>query len=403
MKAAQWRCFVITALLIKLFVKDSKNAGSPANLRTRYGLLSGVVGIVVNVSLCGIKFVIGSITGSIAISVDAVNNLADAGSSVISLVGFRFARKPADEEHPFGHGRVEYISALIVSFIILMMGVEAAKTSIQKIINPESIRFSLLPVAVLAITMLVKLWLAFFYRKVDKKIDSPAIRALVTDSLSDIVATGATLFVLVFSLFSTVQIDGYIGLLVAVFIFLAGIGIIKDTIGPLLGEPPEEAFVKRIEKKILSYEGVIGIHDLLLHNYGPGRIFGSVHAEVPAGTDIMKSHDIIDNIEREVKQEFGIALVIHMDPLVVDDVHIELLHALVLDLILDIDERLSMHDFRVVEGLTHTNLIFDLVTPHKYPMKSSVLVSEIRKRLSKLNSNYYAVVTVEQSYTGKPR
>lgn len=372
-------------------------------MRTRYGLMSGVVGIVVNVLLCGAKFIIGSITNSIAITIDAVNNLSDAGSSIVSLLGFKFAGKPADEEHPFGHGRIEYISALIVSFIILLMGVESARTAIHKIINPENIQFSILPASLLALTMLIKLWLAFFYRKVDKKIDSPAVKALVADSLSDIAATGATLCVLIFSLFSSMHIDGYIGLVVAIFIFSSGISIIKNTIGPLLGEPPEEAFVKKIEKKILSYEGVIGIHDLLLHNYGPGRIFGSVHAEVPAGIDIMKSHDTIDRIERDIKHDFGIDVVIHMDPLVVDDARIDLMHNLVLDLLLDIDEQLSMHDFRVVEGLTHTNLIFDLVTPHKYPVKSSVLVSNIRKRLSELNSSYHAVVTVEQRYTKKPK
>lgn len=390
----------ITALLIKLFVKNSKNSNLPV-VRTRYGLLSGVVGIVVNILLCGVKFVVGSVTNSIAISVDAVNNLSDAGSSIVSLLGFKFAGKPADEEHPFGHGRIEYLSALIVSFIILLMGFEAAKTSIVKILNPEDVRFSVLSASVLAVTMAVKLWLAFFYKNIDKRIDSPAVKALVVDSLSDIAATGATLTVLIVSLFSTVHIDGYIGLIVAVFIFSSGIGIIKSTIGPLLGEPPEEAFVKKIEKKILSYEGVIGIHDLLLHNYGPGRTFGSVHVEVPANVDVMKSHDTVDKIEHDIKDEFGIDVVIHMDPLVVDDVHIDLLHALVLDLVLGIDEQLSIHDFRLVEGLTHTNLIFDVVAPYKYPVKNSVLAREIRTRLSKLNSSYYAVVTVEQSFTKK--
>jgi cation diffusion facilitator family transporter len=348
--------------------------------------------------LCSVKFFIGSITNSIAITVDAANNLADAGSSIINLLGFKFAGKPADDEHPFGHGRIEYVSALIVAFIILMMGVELAKSSIGKIITPEDIHFSFLSAGVLAIAMFAKLWLAFFYRNIGKKIDSPTMKAMFTDSLSDIVATGATLLVLVFSLFSTVNIDGYIGLIVAALILLAGIGIIKSTIGPLLGEPPEETYVKKIEERVLSYDGIIGIHDLILHNYGPGRVFGSVHAEIPANNDIMKSHDTIDTIERDIKLEFGMNMVIHMDPLVVDDDHIDLLHALVLDLVLDIDEQLSMHDFRVVEGPTHTNLIFDLVTPHNFHIKSSVLIDEICTRLSKLNSNYYAVITVEQSF-----
>ncbi len=370
-------------------------------VRTRYGILSGFVGICLNLALCAAKFITGTMTNSIAITVDAANNLSDAGSSVINLMGFKFADKPADEEHPFGHGRLEYIAALVVSLVILLMGIELAKNSIAKIISPEPVIFKWISVLILVFTMFAKLWLAFFYRNVGKRINSPAMSAVVADSLSDIAATGSTLFALFVSKFTSIPIDGYIGLIVSVFVFSAGIGIIKNTIGPLLGEPPEEEFVKAIEKKILSYDGVVGMHDLLLHNYGPGRIFGSVHAEVPSSTNIMQSHDTIDLIEREIKQEFGIELVIHMDPIVVDDEHIDLLHALVLDMVLEIDDSLSIHDFRVVDGPTHTNLVFDLVTPHNYPIKSINLINDVSKRLSKLNDKYYAVINVEQSFTKK--
>lgn len=370
-------------------------------MRTHYGLLSGGVGIVLNLVLFIAKIITGSVTGSISITTDAVNNLSDAGSSIVNLLGFKLSDKPADEEHPFGHGRIEYVSALIVSFIILIVGVELAHESIDKIISPKQVVFIPLAAAVLVATMLAKLWLAFFYRKIGKRISSPAMKAVVADSFSDIGATGSTLFVLVFSRFSTIPIDGYVGLAVSVFVFLAGIGILKDTIGPLLGEPPDEEFVKSIEEKILSFDGIAGIHDLMLHNYGPGRVFGSVHAEVPADNTIMKSHDTIDLIERSIKKEFGIDIVIHMDPIVVDDEHIDRIHALVLDMVLDIDDQLAIHDFRVVDGLTHTNLVFDLVTPHNYQIKSSKLIQEINQKLNNLNDKYFAVITVEQGYTKK--
>lgn len=365
--------------------------------------MSGCVGIAVNFLLFAAKFTIGTITNSIAIAADATNNLSDAASSVITLLGFKLAGKPADKEHPFGHGRLEYLAAMVVSIIILVIGVELAKTSINKIINPEPVIFSYWAAATLVMSMLTKLWLALFYRNIGRRINSPAMRAVVGDSLSDIAATGSTLIVLVVSNFSKISIDGYIGLAVSVFVFVAGIGIIKGTIGPLLGEPPDEKFVNDIEDKILSYDGVVGAHDLMVHNYGPGSIFGSVHAEVPANNNIMKSHDTIDLIEREIKQEYGIDMVIHMDPIVVDDQHVDRLHALILDMILDIDDRFAIHDFRVVDGPTHTNLIFDLVIPHKYPVPSGRLQEIVNERLNKLNIKYFAVINVEQGYTKKSK
>lgn len=388
----------MTALLIRLSQRNCKSA-LQTEVRIRLGLLSGFTGIAVNLLLCFAKFITGYFTNSIAISVDAANNLADAGSSVINLLGFKFAGKPADEEHPFGHGRVEYVAALAVSFIILIMGIELAKSSVAKIFSPEDVVFSYFSAAVLIMTMLVKLWLAFFYRTIGRKIQSPQMIAVVTDSFSDIAATGAALLVLIFSKFSQVHIDGFIGLIVSVFVFSAGIRIVKDTIGPLLGEPPDEDFVKQVEERILSYDGVSGIHDLILHNYGPGRLLGSVHAEVPSDSNMMKSHDTIDLIEREIRQNFGIELVIHMDPIVVNDEHIDLLHAMVLDIVLEIDESLAIHDFRVVDGPTHTNLIFDLVVPYHYEITGNKLTEMIAKKLAGVNSRMFAVITVEQSYT----
>lgn len=388
----------MTALLIRLSQRNCKSA-LQTEVRIRLGLLSGFTGIAVNLLLCFAKFITGYFTNSIAISVDAANNLADAGSSVINLLGFKFAGKPADEEHPFGHGRVEYVAALAVSFIILIMGIELAKSSVAKIFSPEDVVFSYFSAAVLIMTMLVKLWLAFFYRTIGRRIQSPQMIAVVTDSFSDIAATGAALLVLIFSKFSQVHIDGFIGLIVSVFVFSAGIRIVKNTIGPLLGEPPDEDFVKKVEERILSYDGVSGIHDLILHNYGPGRLLGSVHAEVPSDSNMMKSHDTIDLIEREIRQDFGIELVIHMDPIVVNDEHIDLLHAMVLDIVLEIDESLAIHDFRVVDGPTHTNLIFDLVVPYHYEITGNKLTEMIAKKLAGVNSRMFAVITVEQSYT----
>lgn len=388
----------MTALLIRLSQRNCKSA-LRTEARIRLGLLSGFTGIAVNLLLCFAKFITGYFTNSIAISVDAANNLADAGSSVINLLGFKFAGKPADEEHPFGHGRVEYVAALAVSFIILIMGIELAKSSVAKIFSPEDVVFSYFSAAVLIMTMLVKLWLAFFYRTIGRRIQSPQMIAVVTDSFSDIAATGAALLVLIFSKFSQVHIDGFVGLIVSVFVFSAGIKIVKYTIGPLLGEPPDEDFVKQVEERILSYDGVSGIHDLILHNYGPGRLLGSVHAEVPSDSNMMKSHDTIDLIEREIRQNFGIELVIHMDPIVVNDEHIDLLHAMVLDIVLEIDESLAIHDFRVVDGPTHTNLIFDLVVPYHYEITGNKLTEMIAKKLAGVNSRMFAVITVEQSYT----
>lgn len=389
----------VTNLLVKLFVKDAHDFDSPL-VRTRYGVMSGSVGIVLNILLFAAKLLTGALTNSISITIDAFNNLSDAGSSGVTLVGFRLAGKPADKEHPFGHGRLEYVAALVVSFAILMMGVELIKASFDKILHPQPLVFRTAAVAILAASMAAKLWLAYFNRQIGRRIHSPAMSAVVADSLSDTAATGVTLIALIVSRYTDLPLDGYIGLLVAAFVFAAGIGILKETVGPLLGEPPAKELVQEIQQTILAYEGVVGIHDLILHNYGPGRLFGSVHAEVCAEEDIMKSHDTIDLIERDIKGRFGVDMVIHMDPLVTDDARVNALCEMTEKIVRGIDETLSIHDFRVVDGPTHTNLIFDLVTPYGYKAKSAALITTVCDKISESDSRCFAVITVEQSFLG---
>ncbi|HRT82965.1 MAG TPA: cation diffusion facilitator family transporter, partial [Oscillospiraceae bacterium] len=303
----------MTCILIKLFVKDYNNLSSP-KVRTDYGILSGTVGLIINLLLCLTKFLIGSVTNSISITADAMNNLSDAGSGIISLIAFKLSGKPADREHPYGHGRLEYISAMVVSLIILIAGFEFAKSSFEKILKPSPINYSSTFLVLLVFTILAKLWLALFYRKIGKRINSPSLLAVFFDSLGDAAATSVSLISLLFSAFSDLNVDGYAGLIVSLFVFAAGIRILKETIGPLIGEPPSEELIKKLTERIISYPGVLGIHDLMIHNYGEQRNFGSVHVEVAADEDIIKSHNEIDLIEREIKRDFGIDLVIHLDP-----------------------------------------------------------------------------------------
>lgn len=382
-------------LLIKLFTDGEADT---ARLRTRCGVLSGSVGIVLNILLFILKMIAGSMTGSIAVKADAFNNLSDAAASFVNVFGFKLAGRPADDEHPFGHGRLEYICAMIVTFLIFFMGYELASSSFFKIVNPEPVTFSLPSAAILAATILGKLWLALFNRRLGKKIDSPAISAAAADSVGDMAATAATLVSLILSRYTELPLDGVFGLGVAVFIFVAGVKIFKSASSPLLGQPPQKETVEKLQNKILAYDGIIGVHDLMVHNYGPGQLFGSAHAEVPSTGNIMEMHDTIDLIEQEIKREFGMMFVIHLDPITVDDEHIDGLREKTLEIIRSIDEELLIHDFRVVEGVTHTNLVFDLVTPHKYKYKPSELVRMVEDGLAGLDKTYYAVITVEESY-----
>lgn len=383
--------------LVKLFVKDCENTKS-AVVRERYGILSGITGIIVNVILAAAKFFIGTLSNSIAITGDALNNLSDAGSNVVTLVGFKMAGAKPDKEHPFGHGRIEYVAALIVGFIVELMGVELIKTSVEKIKEPEPSVLSAAAVIVLLLSMAGKIWLALFNRYLGKRIDSPAMTAVVADSISDTAATASTLLALILSRFTTLPVDGIFGIVVALFIMYSGYGILKESIGIILGTPPSKELVDELKKFILSHDGIIGMHDLVIHSYGATRTFASVHVEVPSTIDILKAHDTTDLIEREVQKRFGIALVVHLDPLVVNDERVNELRSLVTEYCREIDPSLSIHDFRVVDGPTHTNLIFDLVVPFGFKYSAKQVKEILIEKIQSENENYYAVITAESSY-----
>lgn len=388
----------MTTLLIKLFIKDKDNITNP-KVRGRYGILSGFVGIAVNVILFLAKFLVGTMTNSIAITADAVNNLSDAGSCAVTVFGFKMASKPADADHPFGHGRIEYITAMVVSFIVLFMGFELATQSVDKIRNPEDVTFSLVGAIIIGISIFGKLWLALFNRKLGKKINSPAMTAVVADSLSDIAATSVTLIALILSkFFPSLHLDGWLGIIVAGFVLKAGYGIFKETLNALIGNPPTKETVEKLELKILSYENVTGIHDLILHNYGPDKFFGSVHVEMPSDIDVMISHDIIDNIERDIFHESGIQLSIHYDPIEVNNERVRELKVIAAAAVRRISEELSIHDFRVVDGPSHTNLIFDVVVPRKFPLSNDDLMAEISSEISKNGRNFFAVINIEYAF-----
>ncbi|MDY5948632.1 MAG: cation diffusion facilitator family transporter [Oscillospiraceae bacterium] len=387
----------MTQLLIKLFIKDYQNTESEA-VRVRYGTLSGLVGIAINIILSVSKMIFGAITKSISIIADGANNTFDAISSIINLVGFKISGKPADDEHPFGHGRIEYVSALTLSFFILIMGVELIKTSIDKFRNPETVIFSVPAAIVLIISILAKLWLAIFNRNVGKRINSVAVNAIVTDSLGDIAATTCSLIALISSKFTDLPIDAVMGIVVALVIIYAGIDIIKGTIGPLLGEPPEKEIVDRLEKLVMSYDGVVGIHDLVLHCYGHSKIYGSLHAEVPADIDILHSHDTIDLIERQVKEQLGIEISIHMDPIINDERTHEL-KSEVNRIVKEICPEASIHDFRIVDGPTHTNLIFDALLPRKSPLTEQEFNDLITSKIKELDKKYFTVINIDRSFT----
>lgn len=387
----------MTNLLIKLFIKDKDNIGS-VKVRSAYGTLSGSVGIVVNILLSVAKLIIGSITHSITITGDALNNLSDAGSSTISLIGFRIASKPADKEHPYGHGRVEYICGLGVSVIIMFMGFELIKSSVDKIIHPQAPEFSYAAVIVLVLSIFGKLWLALFNRKIGKAINSDTVDAVVKDSLSDMAATAVSIISLVLSRYFDLPFDGIFGVVVSLFVIWAGIGVFRATTASLLGQPPEESTVKMLEEKILSYDGVYGVHDLIVHDYGPGRCFVTAHAEVPSTVDIMESHDLMDVIEKEVQNDTGYIITLHMDPIVMDDEKTNSAKSMVADIVKGIDSSLSIHDFRMVSGPHHTNLIFDVVLPFSCKLDSSEVINMINQKLATLEKSYYAVVTIDRNY-----
>ena len=388
----------MTNLLIKIFIRDRENTTSP-KVRTAYGTLSGAVGILVNILLSIAKLIIGSISHSISIPGDALNNLSDAASSAISLLGFRISSKPADEKHPYGHGRLEYLCGLAVAVIIMFMGLELIKSSAAKIFSPEKPEFSLVAIAVLVISILGKLWLALFNRKIGKAINSDTVDAVVKDSLSDIAATTASILSLILSQYFSLPFDGIFGVIVSLFVLWAGIGVFRNTSSSLLGQQPEPETVKMIEEKILSYEGVYGVHDLIVHDYGPGRCFVTAHAEVPSDTDIMVSHDLMDVIEQDFKRDTSYVLTLHMDPVVMDDEKTNNAKEMIAQIIAEIHPSLSFHDFRMVSGPHHTNLIFDVVIPFSVKLDSKTVVNTINDNIHKKNEKYYAVITIDHSYT----
>ena len=370
-------------------------------VRRAWGALCGFVGIGLNILLFAGKLVAGTLSGSIAITADAFNNLSDAGSSVVTLLGFRLAGKKPDAGHPFGHGRLEYVSGLIVAGLILLMGAELAKSSLDKILHPEAVTFSWLAAGILLASIGVKLYMYLYNRAVGKKIKSAAMSATAADSLSDTAATSAVLLAMVIGKLTDVQLDGWVGLVVALFILWSAVQAARDTISPLLGQAPDPMLVKEIESLVMAHDTVVGIHDLVVHDYGPGRCIISLHAEVPADEQVLELHDVIDNIEEELAQKLHCEAVIHMDPVVVGDPTVTALHQQVAALVKTIDPRITIHDFRMVPGQTHTNLIFDAVIPFDERLTRQQVADRIRQMVSEMEGDYRAVVKVENSYVSK--
>ena len=388
-------------LLVKTFVKDCGNVQDP-QVRQRYGTLSGAVGIFLNLLLSAGKMIAGVLTGSIAITADAFNNLTDAGSSVVTMVGFRMAGKQADGDHPFGHGRIEYLSGLAVSVVILLVGLELAKSSVEKIIHPEPVEFSWLSAGILAAAICVKLWMSYFNRSLSRRIGSAAMAATATDSLSDAAATSAVLLSSLIGRFTGVNIDAWAGILVAIFILRAGWGAAKDTLNPLLGQSPDPELVRDIERTVLAHPQVVGIHDMIIHDYGPGRSMMSLHAEVSAGADIMAVHDEIDAIERELKAKYRIDASIHMDPIVTGDETISRARQMVAGLVREVDPAMTIHDFRMTSGPRHRNLIFDVVVPYSVRQSDEAVRREIERKIRAADPNSFAVIQVDRAYTQEP-
>ena len=383
----------MTNLLVKLFVKDYENTKKPM-VRSAYGTMAGFVGVFCNVLLFIAKLVIGTI--SVSITADAINNLSDASSSVVTLLGFYLSKKPADEEHPFGHARIEYLSGLAVAAMILIIGFQLLKTSVSKIFNPSQVNFSLALVVVLIISIAVKLWMALFNRKIGNRISSMSLIATAADSRNDVLSTLAVLVAATISHFTKLNLDGYIGVVVALFIFYSGIEIGKETIKPLLGMEPDEELVKMVRDEMLGFDDrILGIHDLMVHDYGPGQRFASVHAEIDYKLDVLESHDLLDNIERMFQKKHNIQMVIHYDPIVTDDEELNKMKEIVNEKLLNLSDKISVHDFRMVRGAEHTNLIFDMVIPKELDNKKKEINEYLDQTLQHVDMKYYTVITFD--------
>lgn len=388
------------SLLARLFIKNHQDTKNP-NVRQTYGILCGALGIGLNLLLFAGKFAAGFFSHSIAVTADAFNNLSDAGSSIITLIGFRMAGQKPDPDHPFGHGRIEYISGLLVAVIILLMGFELIQGSAAKILRPEDLTFSPAVLIILAVSILVKCYMYLYNCRLGKRLDSAAMLATAADSLSDALATTLVLAATLTAHFTGLHIDGWCGVLVGLFICWTGFNAAKDTISPLLGQAPDKEFVRQVNEIVMFHQNVLGIHDLIVHNYGPGRILISLHAEVPADGDILTLHDMIDRIEHQLRDALDCHAVIHMDPVCVNDQETNRLKSLVLGYLEEISPRLTMHDFRIVAGPTHTNLIFDVAAPYDFPLQDSELIQAINQRIQQEHPGFCAVIEVDKQYTSE--
>ena len=386
----------MTDLLIKLFVKNRTDTKS-VTVRNNYGNLGSGVGIFANILLSVVKITVGLLSGSLSITADGFNNLSDLGSSLITLLGFKLAGKPADRDHPFGHGRMEYVSGIIISFIIMMMGFELGKSSVEKIFSPEKSEFSILAVSVLGASLLVKLWMALFNTKLGRKIDSATMKAAAADSLSDCISTSVVIICMFIQLFSGFELDSYAGIIVALFILYTGFNTFKESLTPLLGTKPKKELVEEIENTVMNYDGIVGVHDLMVHDYGVGRMVISLHAEISSKTDIMLAHELIDLIEDDLREKYRCSVTIHMDPVVVDDKKADEVKKVVLDIIKNIDSNLTIHDFRITDGVSRINVIFDLVTPFGFRYKDGELALMIKNAIAEKDGRLNAVITVERS------
>lgn len=387
----------MTELLVGWFIKDKENIHD-TKVRQSYGRLSGFVGICCNVLLFALKLFIGLATGAVSIMADAFNNLSDAASSVVTLIGFYMAGRPADGGHPYGHGRIEYLSGLFIAAAILMTGVELMKSSVEKILHPEAPEFSLVSIVILAASILLKLWMSKFNFKLGERIQSEVMKATATDSLSDCISTGAVLLGALIGILAGKNLDGWIGALVALFVCFAGLGAAKETIQPLLGQAPDPEMVNKIKERVIKEEKILGVHDLNVHDYGPGRRMISLHAEVSYKEDILEAHDLIDNIERDLMKEFQCDATIHMDPVVTDDEEMNKVRQMVEAIVTEKNAEWKIHDFRMVRGSTHTNLIFDLVVAPEELVKKQEIERWVKEKIHDAAPELYAVVTVEQSF-----
>ena len=381
--------------ILRFFVKDHNNTKDP-KVRQKCGSAVAIIGIVVNIFLAAFKLFAGILSGAISITADAVNNLSDAGSQVVSLITFKISAKPADREHPFGYARIEYVASMIVSFLILFVSISLFSESVQKIIEPTKTDYSILVMVILGVSVLAKLWLFFFGRSAAKKLNSDVIRASATDSLSDAGATFAVLVSAIIAKLSGFDIDGYMGIAVAIVIFIAGIKVLNETKNSILGSAPEPEVVEGIIKVALEYDEILGVHDMVVHNYGPGNTICSFHAEVDGKADVFATHDCIDNIEKRLFVEQGIRTTIHMDPIVTDDEKVSALRILVAKAVKEIDMRLTIHDFRYVEGITHSNLIFDVTVPFEIKDTNDRIKELVSDKISEIDPNYFAVITIDR-------